>query len=482
MATPIPENRAPFTLAEVARLAGGQGEGDPALAITGVVTDSRAVAPGNLYVALKGDRHDGQAFVPQAVERGAAAVLVRERSAVPRGAAAVIADDPLHAFGELAAFHRRRWGGRVVAITGSAGKTTTKELAFAALHAAGAPVARSLGNLNNLVGMPASLLCLDERSELAVIEIGTSAPGEIARLSAICSPEIGVVTAVAPAHTAGLGTLERVAEEKAALLHALPENGAAIYRAHEPAIAAQLGRVRARRQLSFGDDAAASVQLLRLVLGAEPAMSCELRFAELQRTLRCQLALFGHGPALDAAAAMAVVLAALGPDALDAAASGLSQVKPIEGRLRPLPGPGGALVLDDSYNANPASMRASIATALELARARGGRAVLVLGDMRELGDLSVSEHAAIGVLAAQPDVAALIACGKEMTAAAQAAREHTQDVTPAPSIAHLADPAAASALLPPLLRPGDVVLVKGSRSMGMERIVAQLTSGLGGGA
>jgi UDP-N-acetylmuramoyl-tripeptide--D-alanyl-D-alanine ligase len=482
MATPIPENRARFTLAEVARLAGGELAGDPALAITGVVTDSRAVAPGNLYVALKGERHDGQVFVPQAVQRGAAAVLVRERAALPRGVAAVIADDPLRAFGELAAFHRGRWGGRVVAITGSAGKTTTKELAFAALHAAGARVARSEGNLNNLVGTPASLLCLDERSELAVIEIGTSAPGEIARLSAICAPEIGVVTAVAPAHTAGLGTLERVAEEKAALLHALPEDGVAIYRAQEPAIAAQLERVRARRQLSFGEDAQASVRLVRLVLGAEPAMSCELRFAELSRTLRCELAMFGHGPALDAAAAMAVVLAALGADALDAAAAGLSQVKPIAGRLRPLPGPGGALVLDDSYNANPASMRASIATALELARARGGRAVLVLGDMRELGDLSVSEHAAIGALAAQPDVAALIACGKEMTAAAQAAREHTQDVKPAPSIAHLADPAAASALLPPLLRPGDVVLVKGSRSMGMERIVAQLTAGQGGGA
>jgi UDP-N-acetylmuramoyl-tripeptide--D-alanyl-D-alanine ligase len=125
-------------------------------------------------------------------------------------------------------------------------------------------------------------------------------------------------------------------------------------------------------------------------------------------------------------------------------------------------------------------MRASIATAIELARARGGRAVLVLGDMRELGDLSVSEHAAIGALAAQPDVAALIACGTEMTAAAQAAREHMRDLTPAPSIAHLADPVAASALLPPLLRPGDVVLVKGSRSMGMERIVARLTAGQGG--
>jgi UDP-N-acetylmuramoyl-tripeptide--D-alanyl-D-alanine ligase len=476
MATPIPANRARFTLAEIAKVTGGHAAGDPALAITGVVTDSRAVAPGNLYVALQGERHDGQQFVPQATAAGAAAVLVRERSAVPRGVAAVIADDPLHAFGELAAFHRARWGGRVIAITGSAGKTTTKELTFAALSAGGARVARSEGNLNNLIGTPASLLCLDQRCDLAVIEIGTSAPGEIARLSAICRPEIGVVTAVAPAHTAGLGSLERVAAEKAALLHALPADGVAVYRAEDPAIAAQLGGVRARR-LSFGDGPSASVRLLRFALAPEPVMHCELRFAELSRTLRCELSVFGHGPALDAAAAMAAVLAALGPDALDAAATGLASVAPIEGRLRPLPGPSGALILDDSYNANPASMRASIATAIELARTRGGRAVLVLGDMRELGDLSTAEHAAIGVLAAQPGVAALIACGKEMTAAAQAAREHTQDVTPALSIAHLADPVAASALLEPLLRPGDVVLVKGSRSMGMERIVQQLVAG-----
>jgi UDP-N-acetylmuramoyl-tripeptide--D-alanyl-D-alanine ligase len=481
MATPIPANQASFTLAEIARITSGEARGDAALAITGVTTDSRTVAPGNLYIALRGERFDGQAFVPQALARGAAAVLVRDRDALPRGVAAVLVADPLHAFGELAAFHRKRWGGRVVAITGSAGKTTTKELAFAALGAAGARVTRTAGNLNNLIGTPASLLCLDDQSELAVIEIGTSAPGEIARLSAISAPEIGVVTAVAAAHTAGLGSVARVAEEKAALLEALPAHGVAIYREGDAAIATQLARVRAMRKLSFGEGAQASVRLVAQTLATGPVMTCELHFAELARTLHCELALFGQGPAMDAAAAMAAVLAALGADALDAAAAGMKTVGPIEGRLRPLPGPSGALILDDSYNANPASMRASIMAAVDLARARGGRAVLVLGDMLELGELSRSEHAAIGALAALPSVAALIACGKEMTAAAQAAREHTQDATPPPSIAHLADPTAASELLRPLLRPGDVVLVKGSRSMGMERVVQRLASGQGEG-
>jgi UDP-N-acetylmuramoyl-tripeptide--D-alanyl-D-alanine ligase len=476
MATPIPTNSARFTLAEIASATSGELVGPGELVVQGVTTDTRTVASGNLYVALRGERHDGHAFVPQACARGAAALLVSDRSALPAGSAGVVVPDTLRAFGDLAALHRKRWGGRVVAITGSAGKTTTKELTYAALQAAGARVVRSAGNLNNLVGTPASLLCLDAHSDLAVMEIGTSAPGEIARLSEICAPEIGVVTAVAPAHTAGLGSLEQVAAEKVSLLAALSADGTAIYRAGNPAIAAQLARVRAARRIAFGDTPDADVRLVDHALRADPLMRCELAVREPALTLHCELALFGEGPALDAAAALAVVLAALGPSALAAAAAGLKAVAPIPGRLYPQPGPAGSLILDDSYNANPASMRASISAALELAKARGGRAVLVLGDMLELGAVSRSEHAAVGAFAAQPGVAALIACGTEMTAAAQAAREHTQDAKRAPSIAHLADPTAATDLLRPLLRAGDVLLVKGSRSMGMERIVQQLVT------
>lgn len=477
MATPIPVNRAQFTLAEIARITRGEVVGAPESAITGVVTDTRAVSPGNLYVALRGERHDGHAFVREALSRGALAVLVSERSAVPEGGAAVIVADTLHAFGELASFHRQRWGGRVVAITGSAGKTTTKELAFAALRAAGAKVTRSAGNLNNLIGTPASLLCLDADTELAVIEIGTSAPGEIPRLSEICKPQIGVVTAVAPAHTAGLGSLEQVAAEKVSLLAALPQDGIAIYRAGDAAIAAQLGRVRARTKFGFGDSADAHVRLLGHELRADPVMSCEIAFSELSRSVHCELSLFGDGPALDAAAALAVVFAALGERALDSAAAGLRSVPSIPGRLDPRRGPAGSLILDDSYNANPASMRTSILTAIELAKVRGGRAVLVLGDMLELGEISRAEHAAVGAIAVQPGVAALIACGTEMTAAAQTAREQSHQGQHTPSIAHIADPAAAVDLLRPLLRAGDVLLVKGSRSMRMERIVEQLAAG-----
>jgi UDP-N-acetylmuramoyl-tripeptide--D-alanyl-D-alanine ligase len=492
MATPIPKNQAAFTLGEIANATSGALHGAAALAVRGVTTDSRAVAPGELYVALRGEHFDGHRFVAKALQAGAAAVLVSDANSLPSGAPAVVVGDTLHALGELAARHRARWGGRVLAVTGSAGKTTTKELAFAALRAAGAKVARSQGNLNNLVGAPMSLLTLDAGSELMVLEIGTSAPGEIARLSEIARPEVGIVTAVAVAHADGLGSLEQVAAEKAALLRALPESGTAIYRSGDPLIAAQLTAVRAKRRLAFGSDEAADVRLLssELSIGgtapafrggaSAPAMVCELSVRAPARDLRVALQLFGIGPALDAAAALAAVLALLGPDALDAALGGLGEVAATPGRLAALPGPAGSLVIDDSYNANPASMRASIDTALELARLRGGRAVLVLGDMLELGARAREEHEEVGRLAAQSGVAMLLACGPQMTAAAELARETAQGAEPALSVLHLADPAGAAELLRPLLAAADVVLVKGSRSMSMERVVQGLAAAEGG--
>jgi UDP-N-acetylmuramoyl-tripeptide--D-alanyl-D-alanine ligase len=476
MATPIPRNTARFTLAEIASATGGELVGEGALPIEGVVADSRAAQAGNLYVALRGERQDGHAFVQSALAKGAAAVLVHDRAALPKGTAAVVVADTQHALGELAALHRKRWAGRVIAITGSAGKTTTKELTFAALRAGGARVTRSAGNLNNLIGVPMSLLCLDAQSDVCVLELGTSAPGEIARLAEISAPDVGVVTGVALAHSAGLGTLEDVAREKAALLWALGKRGVAIYRADDAALCAQLARVRAKKQLSFSGSQDASVRLLSHTLDEKPSMVCELEFQEAKRVLRCELALFGVGPALDAAAAMAVVLAVLGESALDAAARGLRELLPSPGRLCPVAGPQGSLVIDDTYNANPASMRASIETALALAQARAGRVLLVLGDMLELGQASRAEHEAVGKQAAQPEVSLLVACGVEMTATVEAAREQARRVGHELSVAHLSDPDGAAGLVRPMLREHDVVLVKGSRGMTMERVVRGLTA------
>ncbi|MDD9964778.1 MAG: Mur ligase family protein, partial [Myxococcales bacterium] len=229
MATPIPANRASFTLTEIAHVTGGRIVGPGQGAVCGVVTDSRRVTPGSLFVALQGEHHDAHRFLPQVAEAGAAAALVMPGRAVAAPTVAIEVPDTLAALGSLAAHHRRAWGGTVVAITGSAGKTTTKELTAAALAATGLSVARTVGNLNNRIGVPMTLLALDASSELAVVEMGTSAPGEIATLAVMTDPQVGVVTTVAVAHSQGLGSLAGVAQEKLSLLAALGRHGVAVY-------------------------------------------------------------------------------------------------------------------------------------------------------------------------------------------------------------------------------------------------------------
>jgi UDP-N-acetylmuramoyl-tripeptide--D-alanyl-D-alanine ligase len=477
MATPIPKNRARFVLHELAAATRGRiVTGAGTLAITGICTDSRAVEPGNLYVALRGEMHDGHRFVAQAFERGAAAALVAADAGIASEHPLLVVDDTLHALGAIAHAHRVRWGGRVIGITGSAGKTTTKELTYAALVACGARALRTDGNLNNLIGVPMTILCLDDRVEVAVLEMGTSARGEIARLAEIAKPDVGVVTSVAAAHAAGLGSVEGVAEEKAALLAAIAEEGAIVSFADEPTLLAQLPRVRAKRRALFGRAENADVRLVSHALDVSQgllSMSCELaiRGVGLQRAT---LSLFGEGPALDVAAVIAVVLAERGAAALPAALAGIASVEPVAGRLVPLEGPHGSIVIDDTYNANPASMAVSIAAARELAAARGGRALLVLGDMRELGTLSHEEHAKVGRLAAASGVALFVALGPEMAIAAASAREHAARESAALDIAHTDDLRYAAALVLERLTPNDVVLVKGSRGMRMERVLEPL--------
>lgn len=479
MATPIPRNQARFALAELVAatrgtLRGGAGE----LRITGVCTDSRAVEPGNLYVALRGETHDGHRFVAQAFERGAAAAVVASDASIESAKPLLVVADTLRALGDIAHAHRVRWAGRVIGITGSAGKTTTKELAYAALVGCGAKAMRTEGNLNNLIGVPMTLLCLDDTVEVAVLEMGTSARGEIARLAEIAAPDVGVVTAVAAAHAEGLGSVEGVAEEKAALLASIAEDGAVVAFADSQPLMAQLGRVRAKRRALFGRAASADVKLLSHALEAASGalrMTCELELHGAGPQ-HATLGLFGEGPALDAAAVIAIVLLERGAAALPSALQGISKVEPVAGRLVPLEGPHGSIVIDDTYNANPASMAVSIAAARELAKARGGRALLALGDMRELGALSSAEHDKVGRLAAQAGIALFVACGPEMAGAAAAAREEAARASLAIDIAHTDDVRYASALILERIAPRDVVLVKGSRGMRMERVLEPLVA------
>jgi UDP-N-acetylmuramoyl-tripeptide--D-alanyl-D-alanine ligase len=475
MATTIPANRASFVLSEIAAATGGKvvaGLAD--LRVTGVQTDSRKVAAGQLYVALRGEQHDGHAFLDQAASQGAVAVLVERADAAPAGLGAVVVPDARRALGELARLHRERWGGKLVAITGSAGKTTTKELCAAALRALGERVLSTVGNLNNDVGLPMTLFGLTSEHSVAVVEIGTSGPGEIAWLAHVAQPEVGVVTTVALAHSEKLGSLDAIADEKAALLRALPEHGVAIYAADSDVLRARSESFGARRTLSFGSAADADLRLLQSALQSDLGTSIEYAISG-GASRRCELSLYGGGAALDALAALAVVLGLRADAPLTAAEAGLRTVAPLPGRMRPRKGAQDALIIDDTYNANPASMLASLQTLVELARVRGGRALAALADMAELGAHAQAEHERIGLAVVDLALTDVFFCGPAMAHAARTAREEVRRRrAKGPRVEHVDDPLACISNLTRVLGPRAALLVKGSRALAMERLVEAL--------
>lgn len=458
-----------WTIEALARVTGGTVVRAAVGQLGPVGTDTRRLAPGAVFVALVGTRHDGHAFCPEAARRGASAVVVRRdraevlARALPPSVGMVAVDDTLEALGALAADVRRRWGGDVVGITGSCGKSTVKELVAAALHSIG-PVLRNPGNWNNRVGLPLSLLAArDER--VAVLEMGTSEPGEIARLAAIAAPRVGVLTLVGPAHLEGLGTVAEVAREKGALLEALPPGGAAVYWTDDPHVVAQLARTRAR-PIGFGRAPEAAVRLV----GTEAAGPAATRVVLEVGGARLQGEVPGIGPHMgrNAAAAVAAALAFdVAPDeALDALRDAAVPTSRLTVRTR-----GAVCIVDDAYNSNPASLRAALDAVVERIPA-GGRLVAVLGEMRELGRRAEALHRQAGQWVADAGAAWLVAVGPLAAALAEGAR-----AAGVPRVDWVPDADAAAEALRGALQPGDWVLVKGSRAVGLERVVAALGAG-----
>ncbi len=472
MATPIPNNRASFTLEEVAAATRGVIHGDPALRVEGVAIDSRAVTEGALFVAIRGESQDGARYLPAAVDHGARALLVHAGSACPEGVSRIEVDDTTRALGDLAAYHRRRWGGKLVAVTGSAGKTTTKELTAGALAATSRRVLKTEGNLNNQFGVPMTLFCLGAEHDVAVLEVGTSARGEIARLGEISQPNVAVVLLAAAAHTAGIGSVLDVADEKSSLFRALSADGICIVNADDANLVSRVPHGLAR--LSFGRAEVADYRLLEVTLSLEGSVVRVGLPDGAERTLT--LHLLGEAAALDACAALAATLSLCGTDKLDTALTGLSRVRATPGRMALSRVASGAIVLDDTYNANPRSTELGLSTLKALSSGTEGRTLAVLGDMKELGQLSATEHTRIGELAVRLGIDVLIGCGDEMTyATSRAARLSGGRLAPHPTrVVHVMDPMASIPIIRSLWRPGDVVLVKGSRSMRMERIVEAL--------
>jgi UDP-N-acetylmuramoyl-tripeptide--D-alanyl-D-alanine ligase len=456
-----------FTKEELAGATGGRWLGAPPAEVAGVSTDTRTLAPGSLFVALRGERFDAHDYLAEAAAKGAAAAVVAEARAgdaapLPRLAVA----DTLAALGAVARLHRRRFRIPVVGVTGSNGKTTTREM-IAAILATRGTVLKTEGNLNNEVGVPLTLFGLGPEHAAAVIEMGMSHPGEIARLAAIAEPQLGVVTLAAPAHLEGLGTVDAVADAKAELYQGLPEGGVAIANADD---ARMLKRAQAsgRRMITFSAERGrrGDVVVLELVSQGEDGLRFVLGIGNREVAVHIPGLVGAHNAANAAAAAAAAI--ALGCTDREIA-SGLAAVRPVGRRLRLERLASGVQLVDDCYNANPASMSAALRTVADLAAAQGGRrAVAVLGDMLELGAFEEEAHRSLGAEAAKAGLAALAAFGPRARATADAARAAGLEAF------HTEDLAALVAWAKGSVAPGDVLLVKGSRGMKLERLVEAL--------
>ncbi len=465
MATPIPTNQARFGRDEVVSATQGAAGGPAWEGVRGVVTDSRAVQPGNLFVALRGERFDAREFVTQAVDAGAAAVIVERGTSLPAHVSAVEVADTLLALGDLAKAHRAAWNGKVVGITGSVGKTTTKDLAAAALQSSGHRVLKTTGNLNNRIGVPMTLFQLDETVDTAVIEMGTSEPGEIARLAEIAAPDIGIVTRASLAHTEGLGSVEAVADEKVSLLHAIAPDGVAVAYGDDPPLKKRASVVGAKRKLFYGRTAGNDVRVIDWDVDADGTRA---RFQVRGRDVQIAMRLLGEGAVLNAAGALAIVF---GLEAsIEDAARGMAGVAPSPGRMQPRVGSGDRLIIDDSYNANPASFEVALNAARAIAAKREAPLVAVLGDMKELGAHSEAAHQQVGELVSGAGVFLFVGCGEAMREAVGTANARGVDTL-------WFDDAANCGELSGRLPLNAVILVKGSRSMEMERVIAPLLEG-----
>lgn len=445
-------------LSDVARRLGATLHGHDA-AFARVVTDTRKLQAGDLFVALKGEHFDGHDYVQRAAALGAAGALV-EHLVEGGGAQVVVGGDTLAALQRYATSWRGGFGIPVVAVTGSSGKTTTKQI-LAAVFAARGPVLATEGNLNNHIGVPLTLLRLRAEHRTAVIEMGASAGGEIALLAALARPDVGIVTQAGDAHLEGFGSREGVARGKGELFAALSSPGVAVINADD--VYAPLWRELARRAsvLSFGLGEAADVRAERIVGVPEQAPEAmAFRLVTPQGAVHAQLPLPGRHNVMNALAAAAAGIAlGLTPEQI---AAGLASVAPVAGRLAWLTTREGARLLDDSYNANPTSLRA----ALELLAGLPGERRLVLGEMRELGAEAEALHEEAGRAARALGIERLYTLG--------------------PLARHAADGFGARAqafdnadLLIEALRedlgPQVTVLVKGSRGARMERVVTALT-------
>ncbi|MFI7386888.1 UDP-N-acetylmuramoyl-tripeptide--D-alanyl-D-alanine ligase [Streptomyces sp. NPDC049813] len=456
-----------LSLAEIASVTGGQTYDipEPQVQVTGpVVIDSRKVEAGSLFAAFAGERVDGHDYAREVVDKGAAAVLASR----PVGVPAVVVDDVQAALGALARHVVERLGATLVALTGSAGKTSTKDLIAQVLRRK-APTIFTPGSFNNEIGLPLTALSATDETRFLVLEMGARGIGHIQYLTSLTPPRVGVVLNVGSAHIGEFGGKQQIAQAKGELVESLPADGTAILNADDPLVRAMASRTKAK-VLLFGEAAEADVRAenVRLTENGQPAFSLHTPTGCSEVTLR----LYGEHHVSNALAAAAVAHD-LGMSVQEIALA-LSEAGSLSRwRMEVTERSDGVTIVNDAYNANPESMRAALRALV--AMGRGRRTWAVLGQMAELGDEALTEHDAVGRLAVRLNVSKLVAVGGREASWLRLGA-YNEGSWGEESV-HVSDAQAAIDLLRSELRPGDVVLVKASRSVGLESVAQALLEG-----
>ncbi|PIQ97087.1 MAG: hypothetical protein COV67_06085 [Nitrospinae bacterium CG11_big_fil_rev_8_21_14_0_20_56_8] len=439
----------------------------------GVSIDSRTVREGNLFFCIRGERFDGHDFISEVIRKSAAGIVLSQQGEVPASLTGpsgsespfvIRVEDTLRALQELARHHREKFPIRIIGITGTNGKSTTKEM-VASVAEMKFETLRNRGNLNNHIGLPLTLMELGPHHQVAALEMGMSAAGEIRRLAEIARPDIGIITNISEAHLEELRTLKNVQKAKGELFEALPQNGTAIINADDPLVLELARSLRARTQITFGIDNRADVRASEIRPRDDEGFDFTVNLFD--RKIPVFLPFPGRCNIYNALAALATGHSlGIDPDAMQ---TGLGQCRLLSQRNEMIEH-GGITWINDSYNANPRSMREALDTLVR--RKTPGKKIFALGEMRELADRSQSAHRELGRDIAAEPVDFLVTVGPLAALAAQGARETGMH---ADRIHSFASHAEAIAWLSKHLQPGDLVLVKGSRGAKMEEIIKGLT-------
>ncbi len=442
--------------------------GDPKTTFEGLSTDSRQMRSGFLFVAIKGERFDGHQFIDRAAAEGAAGVVidkgVRPSFSQPSTPAVITVDDTLTALGDLAGWWRHQHGAQIAALTGSVGKTTTKEMA-AAILTRDAKTLKNEGNLNNLVGLPLTLFLLEDEHRRAVLEMGMNRPGEIGRLTEIADPDVGLITNVARAHLEGLADLDGVAKAKVELVDRISPQATMLLNGDDDLLIRTASRFQ-KRIVSFGLGPRNEIRAQRIRQLGREGVSLEIEYHGESTMVRLRIPGLQHVMNAVAAAAIALSLGI----SWDQIADGLEHYAGIKGRFMLKALPGGATVIDDTYNSNPTSLRAAL-DSLKALKDETGRVIVGLGEMLELGAETVPAHREAGSMVAEIGASTFLALGEH----AEEMSEGAVDAgLPADRVIIVTSREEMTQRIKEEMRSGDLILLKGSRRIGLERVVEGL--------